>query len=154
MIYGIILIVSLVILDQVTKLIVIDAIPLYTNIPIIDGFFSLSHHVNDGAAWSIFSGQMAFFYIITIAALIIFGYYFKDVDFKNNKLYSFGISIIIAGAIGNFIDRIRVQGVVDFLDFRIFGYDFPVFNVADICLTVGVTMFIIATIFYNEKTVG
>ncbi len=150
MIYGLILITVLVILDQVTKLIVSTNMTLFQSNPVIDGFFQLSYHINDGAAWSMFRGQMWLFYIITVLALGIFSYYFKSVDFKNKKVYSIGISLMIAGTIGNFIDRIRIQGVVDFLDFNIFGYDFPVFNVADICLNVGVVLFIIAVVIFDD----
>ena len=57
---------------------------------------------------------------------------------------------MIAGAVGNFIDRIRIQGVVDFLDFTVFGYDFPVFNVADMCLNIGVVLFIIGVVFFDD----
>jgi len=120
------------------------------DIPIIEGFFNLSYQVNDGAAWSIFRGQMVFFYLISIIALGIFFYFFKDVNFKTKKVYSFGVSFLIAGTLGNFIDRVRIQGVIDFLDFKIFGYDFPVFNVADICLNLGIALFIIAILFFDE----
>ena len=150
MLIGILIILGIVILDQVTKIMIVNEVAYAANNVVIPGFFSITHRVNTGAAWSVFEGQMTMFYIITVVALVIFGYYFKDVDFKNKKMYSLGISILIGGTIGNFIDRIRVQGVIDFLDFVIFGYDFPVFNVADIALNVGIGLFIIAVMFYDN----
>ncbi|QVK20209.1 signal peptidase II [Mycoplasmatota bacterium] len=150
MLYGFILIIALVALDQVTKIIVSSNLELGQSITVIDGLFDITYHTNSGAAWSIFRGQMLFFYLITIVALLIFGYYFKSINFKSKKLYSFGISIIIAGTLGNFIDRLRIKHVIDFLDFNIFGYDFPVFNVADICLNIGVALFLIAIVFFDD----
>ena len=150
MLYGFLIILFLVVLDQITKFWIVNTITYRMDIPIIEGFFNLSYQVNDGAAWSIFRGQMVFFYLISIIALGIFFYFFKDVNFKTKKVYSFGVSFLIAGTLGNFIDRVRIQGVIDFLDFKIFGYDFPVFNVADICLNLGIALFIIAILFFDE----
>ncbi len=137
----------LVVLDQLTKLffqhlLLISKDPLQTDhIVVIKGFFQFSLHYNDGGAWGIFSGNMVMFYIITIIAFGFFYFLTKDVDFKTKKFYSISVILIIAGGIGNFIDRLLFQEVVDFLDFIIFGYDFPTFNIADICLVVGVIMF-------------
>lgn len=150
MILAIILIVGIVVLDQVTKLLVVSQLSYGAQVEIIPDFFTITHRVNSGAAWSILEGQMVIFYIVTVIALAVFGYMLRDADFKNKKMYSFGLVILIAGAIGNFIDRIRIQGVIDFLDFVIFGYDFPVFNVADVALNVGIAMFIIAVVFYEK----
>ncbi len=149
MLIGFIIIIGLLLLDQITKLVIVAQVPYGANIDVIKGFFSITHRVNDGAAWSVFSGQMTVFYIITVVALVIFGYYFKDINFKTKKMYSIGISLLIAGTLGNFVDRIRIKGVIDFLDFNIFGYDFPVFNVADSALNVGLVLFMIA-VFIHE----
>ena len=112
----------------------------YTVIP---HFLNITSHRNNGAAWGILSGKMGFFVIITLiilAILIIF--YIKEA--KGNLFMQIALSLLFAGAIGNFIDRLFHGEVVDFIDTNIFGYDFPIFNVADSSLTVGVIFIIIA----------
>lgn len=135
---GVLLLIAL---DQITKYIIVNNLELYENIVIIKDFFSITSRRNDGAAWSILSGNMMIFYFITALSFVLFYYLNKDVDFKNKKIYSIAFILLIAGTIGNFIDRLLFQEVIDFLDFYIFGYDFPVFNVADMCLVTGVIMF-------------
>ena len=98
---------------------------------------------NNGAAWGILSGKMGFFYIITIVILIVLVlFYIKEA--KYNLFMQVAISLLFAGALGNFIDRLVNGEVVDFVDTNIFGYDFPIFNVADSSLTIGVLFIIIA----------
>ncbi|HDP4398972.1 TPA: signal peptidase II, partial [Staphylococcus aureus] len=94
-------------------------------------------------AWGILSGKMTFFFIITIIILIALVYFFiKDAQY--NLFMQVAISLLFAGALGNFIDRILTGEVVDFIDTNIFGYDFPIFNIADSSLTIGVILIIIA----------
>ena len=114
---------------------------LYDKIVVIKDFFYISSHRNDGAAWGILGGEMIIFFIITAIAFVLFYYLVKEVDFNKKKLYSIAVVLLIAGAIGNFIDRLLFGYVIDFLDFVIFGYDFPTFNVADMSLVIGVTIF-------------
>lgn len=131
----------IVILDQVTKQLIANSMKLFERIEVINNFFYISSHRNDGGAWGILGGEMLIFYFITALAFVLFYYLIKEANFENKKLYSFSIILLISGAIGNFIDRLLFGYVVDFLDFYIFGYDFPTFNVADIALVVGVTIF-------------
>lgn len=119
-------------------------------ITIIENFFYITSHRNSGAAWGILQGQMLFFYIIT--AIVVLGIiYYMQKFAKNDMFLAVGLSFILGGAIGNFIDRLFHQEVVDFADFYIFNYNFPIFNVADSALTIGVIFVIIATIMDERK---
>ena len=140
-------VIGLVILDQVTKQLILNNLYLGEQISIIDGFFSITSHRNQGGAWGIFSGEMTFFYLISLGSAVLFYFLGKDVDFTQKKFYSIAITLMIAGGIGNFIDRLLFKEVIDFLDFIIFDYDFPTFNVADICLVIGVILFSIDIIW-------
>lgn len=92
---------------------------------------------NTGAAWSILEGKMLFFYLVSIIAVIAMVLYFKSLK-ENQYLSKIGIVLMISGTLGNFIDRLTLGYVRDFLDFIIFGYDFPIFNIADMCLCFGI----------------
>ena len=137
------IVVSLVSLDQYTKSIILNYFELYESKTIIDGFFSLTYVQNFGAGFSIMQNARTTFLIITPICLIGFTYLFIK---SNDKLSKTALLLMISGTIGNFIDRIVRVYVVDFLDFIIFGWDFPIFNVADIFLTIGVCLYIIALI--------
>lgn len=135
----------LVCLDQYTKSVVATLLIINNPKEVIPNFFYLNHVENTGAAWSIMEGKQTFFIIISFIALIVFVYMLykeKDKGLLNVSSYL----LIIGGTIGNLIDRIRNGCVVDFLDFKIFGYDFPVFNLADTFLTIGVFLLIISLI--------
>lgn len=131
----------LVILDQLSKQYIVHTMNIGEHYTVIENFFLISSHRNTGGAWGILTGQMLVFYLITFIAFVLFYYLIKEVDFSLKKLYSIAVILLIAGALGNFIDRLLFKEVVDFLDFYIFGYDFPIFNVADICLVIGMGLF-------------
>ena len=137
------IVVSLVSLDQYTKSIILNYFELYESKTIIDGFFSLTYVQNFGAGFSIMQNARTTFLIITPICLVGFTYLFIK---SNDKLSKTALLLMISGTIGNFIDRIVRVYVVDFLDFIIFDWDFPIFNVADIFLTIGVCLYIIALI--------
>ncbi len=140
-IYLIILISSLCI-DQISKFIVASNMELYESITMIPDFFSLTYVQNTGAAFSILEGRMEFFYFISVVALVVLVFFFKSI--KSYQILSkIGVVLMIAGTIGNLIDRILFRYVIDFLDFIIFGYDFAVFNIADCCLVIGIIIVVI-----------
>lgn len=137
-------------LDQITKLFVASNLKLFDSIPVLDGFFSITYVQNTGGAWSLMeNGSMVIFYMISLIALAVMVAFYKSPE--SDEIGKLGIVFMIGGTLGNFIDRLRLQYVVDFFDFIIFGYDFPVFNVADIFLCVGVGILILSYILEGVK---
>lgn len=149
---GIIL--GLIGLDQLTKTLIVAFTEYRESIPVIDNLFYITHHYNEGAAWGILQGQSWFFYITTLFALVIFGYFAKDLSFKDKPWYSIAIVLLIAGALGNFIDRVLFGYVIDFIDVYIFSYDYPIFNFADSYLTVGMIIFALDLLLLEPKRVS
>lgn len=145
-----ILAIFVILLDQWTKFLVVKNMELYESIPIIPDIFFITSHRNSGAAWGILQDQMVFFYIITVVVVIGIIYYMQKYS-RNQALLAISLSFILGGALGNFIDRLFRQEVVDFLDVMVIRYDFPIFNIADSALSIGVVLFIIATII-EEKS--
>ena len=139
----------LVIIDQITKYLTIQNIGLHEVIEIIPNVLSFTYIQNTGAAWSILEGQMWFFYIIT-AFVIAFLLYYLYTEGRGDKILGIILSVILAGTIGNFIDRIIFQYVVDMI--KIEFINFPIFNVADMLLTVGVAALMIYTIYEEKST--
>lgn len=140
-----------VVLDQITKILVLDKIPLYHNINVIPGFFNLTHIHNPGGAFGFMAAKNASWLNIAFLAASFFALGFILFFFKNTppkfRFLSAGLSLIFGGAIGNIIDRIRFGEVVDFLDFYIGSVHWPSFNIADSAITVGVAIFIYHAVF-------
>lgn len=135
-------------MDQISKLLVVRLIDINKNIELIKNFFYLTYIRNTGAAFSILTGQRIF--LITIAIIILaslFNYLRKNKIYK--KLEQLALSLIIGGSFGNLLDRIIRGYVVDFIDIKIFGYNFPVFNIADTFIVIGV-FFLIITLSRKE----
>ncbi|QTJ51746.1 signal peptidase II [Dolosigranulum pigrum] len=133
-------------LDQLSKYLTVQEIALGEVVPVIPNVLSLTYIRNSGAAWSILEDQMIFFYVITVVvvgALI----YFLHTEGKRSSIASTGIAFIMGGAIGNFIDRLHLKYVIDMI--RLEFINFPIFNVADMALTIGVII-LIGYIVYDE----
>jgi signal peptidase II len=141
----------IILLDQVTKLIVLDKMPLFHNIPVISGFFNLTHIHNSGGAFGFLSTQtsniqrLLFLFVSSLAVGLIF-YFYKKTPREQTWL-STGFALVFGGAIGNLIDRIRLGKVVDFLDFYIGDLHWPAFNVADSAVSIGMLIFLFHIIF-------
>ena len=154
-IIGLIIIVCTVLIDQISKALMVTLLVEEGNfIVVIPEFFKLKLHYNTGAAFSSFDGNFPFLMIMTAIATVVFVFMAKYADFDTKKFYSWGIYLMIGGMIGNFIDRVfnYGKGVVDFLAFTFFKtYDFAVFNIADSFLVVGVICVMIDILFFEPK---
>lgn len=140
--------ISILALDQITKFLVVKFMDYGESIPIIENFLSITSHRNSGAAWGMLQGKMWLFYIITVFVIVMLLYFYKK-EATDNLLLQLSLTMLIAGALGNFIDRVLFQEVVDMIDTMIFSYDFPIFNVADSSLTIGVILMLFQ--FFTER---
>ena len=136
---------AVLLLDQLSKWGVQTSMQIDESFDVIPGFFRITYLHNTGAALSMLEGKMVFFYLISIVFLIGMLYFYRTTDHRD-RLTRIGVVLMMAGTLGNFIDRLIFQYVRDFLDFIIFGYDFPVFNVADISLCVGVGLIVLSMV--------
>ncbi|WP_069366690.1 signal peptidase II [Salisediminibacterium beveridgei] len=137
-------------LDQITKYIVVRQMDQGQSIELISGFLYLTSHRNAGAAFGILQGQMWLFYIATVvvAGVII---YMIITQTKDSRFFGISLGLVLGGAIGNFIDRLLEGEVVDFIDVFIFTYNFPIFNVADMALVIGVGLMMIYFIIEEKR---
>ncbi len=131
-------------LDQISKIICEVNLTLNKPVIIIKNFFNITYVQNSGAAWSMFAGQRLVLILISIAALYLINSFIKE--FKESTKNIIAFSLLLGGLMGNLIDRIVFGYVRDFLDFKIFGYDYPIFNIADIGIFIGVVLIIITII--------
>lgn len=140
-IISIVLVIVLLGLDLLLKYLVSTYL---TTVNIIDNFFSLTYVLNDGAAFSLFASRI---YLLILIALICL--FFIIYELKNNlddKVLSIGYSLVLAGLLGNFLDRLIDGYIIDYLSFKILGYNYPIFNFADILIVVGIIVVIIKEI--------
>jgi signal peptidase II len=127
------------IIDQLTKWLIINFMDLGESIKVIYHTLYITYINNDGAAWGIFDGQLLF--LIIAAMLAIF--YLNKLIKSTNQLTMFHViayGLLLGGIIGNLIDRIIYGHVIDFINIYIFNYDFPVFNVSDIAIVIGMIL--------------
>ncbi|MBF0715323.1 signal peptidase II [Gemelliphila palaticanis] len=143
MIFILLATILLIAFDQITKYLILSNFKLGESLLIIDNFFSITSHRNRGAAWGILEDSRLFFIVITSIFLIGMLIYLLKNKANLSFLDKITFALIMGGAIGNFIDRIKTGEVVDFLDFKIFNYNFPIFNIADICICIGVFLLVI-----------
>ncbi|MGE7365883.1 signal peptidase II [Desemzia incerta] len=138
----------LIAIDQMVKWKIVQNFSLYDELEVIPEFFSLYYIQNRGAAWGILPGRMGFFFIITILIVGYLIYTFHNLPQKS-ILSGISFSFILAGALGNFIDRMRLGYVIDM--FRFDFIDFPIFNVADVFLTIGVGTLMVYLLFFEKE---
>ncbi len=139
----------LVILDQVTKVAVINSFQLHESKNIIPELFNLCYVRNNGAAWNIFAGQKFFLLSVSVIAFFATIYYFRTLCEGWKERY-IAIGMIISGIIGNGFDRFWYGFVIDFLDFYIGTTHWPAFNVADMAICGGVGLYLISSFYRPE----
>lgn len=140
------------IIDLVSKQLIIRLIDLSESIKIIPNFFYLTYVRNEGAAFSIFENQHVLILLVTFFALFFINNYLTKQ--KINKIESFSYSLITGGILGNLFDRIVYGYVIDFFDFRFGSYHYPVFNLADTFIVVGVIILMIYSFYEWRKENG
>lgn len=151
--YELILVGLIVGLDAMTKATISTAFDYGERFEVIKDFFWLTYLRNYGAAWSILEGQKWFFIIVGLVAMCIMLYFYMKSDNKQ-VIYRLSLLFLFAGTIGNFMDRAMLGYVRDFLSFKIIDYYFPVFNVADISLNIGVGLLILESFLESRQTNG
>ena len=150
-----VIILALLSIDQLTKALVARSILFQSSKSIIPGFFNLTHIRNRGAIFGFFSHSESqiLFIFLTLVSLVALGlviyYFFKTPS--SQRYMKISLSVILAGALGNLIDRIIRGYVIDFLDFHIKNWHWPSFNVADACITVGAFLLIFILVFKRGK---
>lgn len=147
--------VVIVLLDILTKAYITSNLFLHESVGVIDGFFNITYVRNPGAAFGFLAGaspvfRSLFFGAITVAVIILIVYYIVK-NKAGTSLESFSLSLILSGALGNLIDRVRFGEVIDFLDVYIGSHHWPAFNVADSAITVGAVLMIADLLLYKKK---
>ncbi|WP_027726116.1 signal peptidase II [Tuberibacillus calidus] len=138
------------ILDQLTKWIIVQQMHIGESIEIIPHFLYITSARNTGAAWSILEGQMWFFYLVTVVVLAIVIFYMQKYG-RHRPFLGVALGLVIGGTLGNFIDRLFRGSVVDFIHVFLGNYSYPVFNVADSSLVIGAILIVIFTLFDQKK---
>ena len=129
-------------LDRITKMLVTNYFKLNVRNKVINNFFYITNCHNEGAAFSLFSGNIIFLILITLILLFIL---YRKINSEKNisKISIISYGILLGGIIGNLFDRMFFGYVIDFLDFVIFKYNFPIFNFADISIVIGAFLLLI-----------
>ncbi|MCM3732242.1 signal peptidase II [Fictibacillus nanhaiensis] len=135
--------------DQATKWIIVKKMDLGQSIPVIDQVLYITSHRNRGAAFGILQDQRYFFIVITVIVVAAVIYYLQK--HATDKLLKTALALVLGGALGNFIDRLLRGEVVDFVDVYIGSYDFPIFNVADSALVIGVGLIFIQSFMESKQ---
>ena len=136
----------LILADQAIKFLVVSLMELGESIPVFAGIFHITYIENPGAAFGLFANQRLVFIVAGILVIAAACLMYRRL-MSEKAIIRWGVALLLGGAVGNLIDRLRIGGVIDFLDFRIW----PVFNIADIGICVGVALLMYALIYDTEK---
>ncbi len=141
-------------LDQYTKFKVQQRIPLHRSYPVIEGFFNLTHVRNTGGAFGFLAGKgtlgSLFFMVVSLTATAVILFLIYRLK-EEERIFPLSLSLILSGALGNLIDRIRYGEVIDFLDFYLFTYHWPAFNIADSSITLGIGLMVVDLLIHDKK---
>ncbi len=141
-----------VVLDQLTKWIIVFHVMNPPRLIEVTPFFNLVMGWNRGVSFGMFNNDAAAtVWILSIVAIVIIGVLAVWLIRAHNRLLAVGLGLIIGGALGNLIDRLRFGAVADFLDFHAFGYHWPAFNVADTAITLGAICLLVETLFLHDR---
>jgi len=156
--YGLLLVLGggVLLLDQVTKILVDQGMRLYATRPLIPGILDLHYIRNTGAAFGFLSGshsafRIPFFVVISLVAIGIILYLFRKLE-ESERLVPFALSLVLGGAVGNLVDRVRLGEVIDFIYIHYGRFAWPAFNVADIAITAGVILLIVRMFVLDRRS--
>lgn len=143
-----------VLVDQITKLRVHETMRIYESRPVVPGLLDLHYIRNTGAAFGFLSGSHAgfripFFLLVSTVAIGIILFLFSKLE-ESEVIMPLALSLVLGGAVGNLVDRIRLGEVIDFISIHYKGFNWPAFNVADSAITIGVSLLVLR-IFFLEK---
>lgn len=144
---GIWFVLGVLAIDQITKIYIIRHLTPETPLPVVEGVFYITYVKNKGSAFGLFPDHTRFFIFMTLLLVLFLIVYLRDLS-KESAAVRLGLAAGIGGAMGNFIDRVRLGYVVDFLDFRIW----PIFNIADIAIVLGAALIFLGAV--RHKSVG
>lgn len=150
MLYYYIIAIIIITLDQFTKWLIVKKLEIGDSIPVIENVLYITSSRNQGAAWGILQNHMWFFYVVTVIVVIGLVIYIQR-HTRNQRFMGIALGLILGGAVGNFVDRIFHKEVVDFIQTYIGSYPFPIFNVADSSLCVGVALLFIHMLFEDKQ---
>jgi signal peptidase II len=144
-----------VLLDQLSKIWIVGSLRLHEGFPLIDGFFNIVHVRNPGAAFGFLAGapplfRSVFFISVTVVAILLILRYLRVSRIEEPSLV-WALALILSGAVGNLIDRVRFGEVVDFLDVYVGTYHWPAFNVADSAITVGAVILMMVLLSHRKE---
>ena len=145
--FGLMIAILVVVADQASKIAVLNALGPFQSVS-VSSFFNLVLVLNTGISFGLFAGgdTIARWFLIAVA-LSISGLLMRWLANSTDRLVCVGLGMIIGGAFGNVIDRLVYKAVVDFLDFHLYGWHWPAFNIADSAITIGVVLFFLASFF-------
>ena len=143
---ALVIVFFLILADQAIKFFVVSCMELGESVPVFTGIFHITYIENPGAAFGLFANQRLIFIVAGVFVIAAACLMYRRL-MSEKAIIRWGVALLLGGAVGNLIDRVRIGGVIDFLDFRIW----PVFNIADIGICVGVALLIYALIYDAER---